>query len=195
MISKTIAQLNNNEWPPEDERYYVYVFRNGEDILYVGTSSQVTSRVSEHLAGNRSNSDLQQAMTINDCSSWEVDFYSAHDLVLHFDLEDRCRLSWESDYKDQDLQETDPFFPGVRIKPVTFQQVESFEASAYRTDFEKDLILTLSPAFNGQCPKSDYTRAGEVRLRYIYDRRDEKAKRKAAELLHVPSRKRTLESA
>ena len=103
--------------------YFVYVFRIGDDVLYVGESSNAIARIEEHVFENRTNKLLSGILSSRD--DYQVDLYDAFDLIS---------FSGEDSLINLPDDEKDVMFSGPK--------------SHIRKLFERHLINKLSPAFN-----------------------------------------------
>ena len=135
MVTTNFEQIENDTYPDGD--FYVYVFRCGEDVLYVGESTCAPTRVWEHFRMQRSNANLSQIINHIGRKNIQVDMYDCVDILdgLNFSKNrlDMLPLIYMTSYEN-----------AIRI-----------QAEQSRKEYESKLIYELSPLCNGTGRKSD----------------------------------------
>ncbi len=135
MVTTNFEQIENDTYPDGD--FYVYVFRCGEDILYVGESTYAPSRVEEHFAKQRSNFNLSQVIDKVGIDQIEVDMYDCTDILMGLGFsENRLQML-------------------PLIYSTSYERAVLIEGKDSRKEFESKLIYELSPLCNGIGRKSD----------------------------------------
>lgn len=112
----------------DGERYFVYVFRRGDDVLYVGESKLIWQRLGHHLEGVNSNLSLTEELRKG--GDIVIDLYSAQDIVTSAGIEGFIDMCVHAD-------------PGC---PREFFIISA--GCDYRKFFESELIRELKPLCN-----------------------------------------------
>ena len=144
MVTTNFEQIENDTYP--EGNFYVYVFRYGEDIFYVGESVCAPSRIWEHFCKIRSNLYLSQIIDFVGKENILIDMYSGHDIAQYFGKEEVMK------YAD--------------VFNRTYEETIDFFAKEERCDFESRLIYELSPLCNGMGKKSDPEKVKILRSKY-----------------------------
>ncbi len=145
MIQTNFNEIENDSYPDGD--FYVYVFRHGDDILYVGESIYAPSRVWEHFHKRRSNSHLSNVIDFIGRENIIVDLYEPNEIAAHCN-----KMNWAI------VQSVEYDMP--------LSDCISMEAKDSRKDFESYLIYTLSPLCNASGKKSDPEKVMQVSNKY-----------------------------
>lgn len=145
MITTTVSELRTGNYP--NGYYVIYVFRSGRDVFYVGMSKDAVRRVSEHLAGQRSNVNLQTILRLENSPFFSVDFYSGLDIIQAKNLTTAFNAFYER-------QLTLGAMPKELFAHVWVEDMVQ--------DFESQLIRELSPVCNGTGKVGDIGKVNEV---------------------------------
>jgi hypothetical protein len=148
VIATNYEEIKNDTYPDGD--YYVYVFRCGEDILYIGESTYAPSRVWEHFRKQRTNRNLSEAIEVAGIENITVDMYDAADIVKGMGLPKQHVELW------------------CQLYDVSQHEAVRLSGKDARKGYEEKLIYDMSPLCNGVGRKSDPQKVRALGDKYYY---------------------------